>query len=105
MRRLWRWTGGSAIARRTLLLGAVAAAWAWGAWSPLRPLATWTSSQTDSMWNPTWPRVSQDGRTLVEISDQPLRAAANPGENGSMAGPVRLWDLPAGRERVSIPGP
>lgn len=89
--------------RRVLLAAAIAAAWGWWAYAPLRPLASWSSIQTDSPWPPVWPRVSPDGATFVEVSDRVLRSRLTGAEPNHMLGPVRLWDLPSGRERVSIP--
>ncbi len=100
--RVARWLIGP-WGRRAMVLLAVGVLWAWWADAPLRPLTAWTSPQTDGTWNPIWPRISRDGSTFIEISKQ-LPLGTDPFENGSMAGPVRLWDLPAGRERVSIPG-
>ena len=102
VRWLVRWLAGP-WGRRLGIAALIAVAWLWWAWVPLRPITAWTSPQTDSNWYPTWPRISRDGSTFVEISDQ-LPFGTDPFANGSMAGPVRLWDLPAGRERVRIPG-
>jgi WD40 repeat protein len=97
MRRLWRWTGGSAIGRRALLAVGVAAAWLWWDWAPMRPLTAWTAPEFDTYTL----RVSADASTLVTISPPP---PVPPGDTWyTTRGPVRLWDMATGRVRACIP--
>jgi WD40 repeat protein len=83
--------------RQALLMLAIAVAWAWWAWAPFRPLASWTAAEFDTYTL----NVSADASTLVTIAPPPPNI---PEDTGFISrGPVRLWDMAAGRERACIP--
>ena len=85
--------------RMLFVVGVVMAAWIWWAWTPLEPLASWTISEYESAMT----ECSRDTLMLVTVASS---TAADP-EGGIpssiLDGPIRIWDLAARRERVSIP--
>jgi dipeptidyl aminopeptidase/acylaminoacyl peptidase len=75
------------LGRRVLLALAVVAAWVWWVWGPLAPVRSWGVSS--DVARPVG--FSRDGTTAITVSG--LQQSA---------GPVRLWDVATGRERLKV---
>ena len=85
--------------RMLFIVGVVIAAWIWWAWTPLAPLASWTISEYESAMT----ECSRDASTLITVASSTHRAPYGGIPQSILDGPIRIWDLAAGRERVSIP--
>jgi WD40 repeat protein len=81
-----------------VVFGAVAAAWAFWAWTPLRPLASWTAPENETSLY----RITPDGKSLVTVAAPPPQGGVI---SGVLSGPIRTWDMATGQIRMSLPGP
>lgn len=99
IRRLLRWLIGP-WGRRVGIIALVAAAWLRWAWTPLRPLATWSVSEYDSAMT----EFAGDGSTALTVASSTRRVPPLGGiPPPVLDGPLRIWDLPDGRVRLTIP--
>jgi WD40 repeat protein len=99
MRRLWRWTGGTTTGRRILLAAAVAAGWVAWILLPPRPINEWTTtSRHPSEWF-----LTADRMRLVCLTVRHHFFDAN-FASAREYGPIRVWDLATGRERLTVAG-
>src|SRR4051812_33926734 len=96
IRRCARWWLGTPGGRRALLALALAAAWAWWAYAPPRPVAEWTvASAVPVEWQLARDRTCLACRTLRDV---PIA----PGTSAPEYGPLRLWDLASGRQLLAV---
>jgi WD40 repeat protein len=96
MRRLWRWTGGSEIGRRVLLVMAVAGLWL--AWMiiPASPAISWSCAARQ----PDYFELSPDGGTIVQTAQLALDEIVS--SSICRAGPARVCDAATGRPRYEL---